>query len=400
MMALLQPADQQRAREALEAVARDLIEHAPVADHPMTYARAALFFHELERCAPELAASGLADGFLERSLEKVAQRPLPLSLHGGLLEVAWILGDYSDDDDACADVDSLVLEQLQGNAPRSYDLVSGLVGMGLYGIRGSGTQRGQAIVGAVLAELLNRAVEVEGGLAFHTSASDIPPPQRVRAPHGYFNLGIAHGVAGVIALASAACELGIEGGTARHLAQRCGSFLRQTLESNHACWIASTSDGTPSDVREPANIASWCYGVSGTCSALAHAAAQLDDPALLQWSVDQFCLAVEGGPAAGLRGGCVCHGHASVALAAIRLAQLCPDAPKLRNVAQTSLLRLLEARGDAAGLGGFEGGAGTVRHADASLLEGSVGIGLTLITALSGVRSSWGGLLGWPTTAP
>lgn len=399
MIPLLGPADRTRAHQALTAIADDVRQQAALTDRALPYARAALFFRELERTVPELAVEDLADELLERSLERVAEQALPLALHGGLLEVAWVLADaYEDDDDACSDVDSLVLEQLELGPARSYDLISGLVGMGLYGLKRSNTPAGREIVASVLARLRARSIEVDGGLAFFTPAADMPAPQRVRAPHGYFNLGLAHGVAGVVALASAAMELDGDDATARHLTAQCSGFARHALSSGLVSWIAAAPDGTPSDLHEPANTASWCYGVSGTSPALAHAAIQLRDPASLLWSADQFSRAIAG-PTPGLRGACVCHGHASVALGAARLASLCPDVPELHELAKDALVRILDARGMAPGLGGFHGGAGTGQDVDASVLEGSVGIGLTLVAGLSGHQPSWGGLLGWPPVA-
>src|SRR5262249_2093599 len=92
-----------------------------------------------------------------------------------------------------------------------YDLISGLVGFGVYALErmtpGADATRLAAVV--CLERVINRLAETAEhraeGITWWTNPAWLPPETRPRWPPGYYNVGLAHGVPGVIALLGCVC---------------------------------------------------------------------------------------------------------------------------------------------------------------------------------------------------
>ena len=113
-----------------------------------------------------------------------------------------------------------------GTSRRPYDLLDGLLGLGVYGV--SSPEGRLPLVERTVQRLVARNQIAAEGLAWHT------PPQsgdRNGFPEGHFNLGLAHGVAGVIAFLAGAME---EGSNATRLA-RCWLTRVHWLLADSAC---------------------------------------------------------------------------------------------------------------------------------------------------------------------
>ena len=94
--------------------------------------------------------------------------------------------------------------------------------------------------------------------------------QRTEAPDGYYNLGLAHGVPGVIALLGAACATGVAAGTARPLLDGAVAWLlAQRLPDGFVSQFSYWAG--PGIKAEPSRLA-WCYGDLGLAAALLYAA--------------------------------------------------------------------------------------------------------------------------------
>src|SRR5262249_26014505 len=93
-------------------------------------------------------------------------------------------------------------------------------------------------------------------------------------PTGYYNLGLAHGVPGVIALLGLACADGMDLRKVRPLLEGAVSWvLAQQHPHGFPAWIR------PEDTsRSPSRLA-WCYGDPGVAAALLGAADCVQEPA-------------------------------------------------------------------------------------------------------------------------
>lgn len=205
-----------------------------------------------------------------------------------------------------------------------------------------------------------------------------------RHPQGRCNLGVAHGVAGVIGCLSAAVLARCVPDDARTLlSDACDWLLAQRREVT--CRSAFGSfEGDDEESR-----AAWCYGDPGIALQLLHAARALQRPDLARAGHGIALHATRRQAAEGhVLDACLCHGSAGLSRLFARAAQATGDAA----LAQASLAWLdetlamqLPPESDAAyafgGLGGMQ--------ASVSVLEGSVGVGLALLAFLDPEAASW-----------
>lgn len=168
--------------------------------------------------------------------------------------------------------------------PGEYDLISGLTGLGLYHLVRHGTAP-SGMTTAVLEYLVALSAPVcrEGvslpGWWSGTGPDGTPDPAW---PGGHLNLGMAHGVAGVLALLSGAMRAGIQvQGHAGAVSELCATFDRHRQGSSAYPWwpaMISLRDyvrGTAAPGRQARP--SWCYGTPGQARAQQLAGLALGD---------------------------------------------------------------------------------------------------------------------------
>src|SRR5262249_36524012 len=147
-----------------------------------------------------------------------------LALYDGAAGVAWAAAHLAHrlpaaDRDARLDrFDRRVERALRAHrGHRDYDLVSGWVGLGVYALERLPRPGARRCLARVV-ELLDTAAErTPAGVTWRTAPALLPAPQRREYPDGYYNLGLAHGVAGAIGLLAAALAANVARRTARTL---------------------------------------------------------------------------------------------------------------------------------------------------------------------------------------
>ena len=168
--------------------------------------------------------------------------------------------------------------------PGEYDLISGLTGLGVYHlVRHGPAPSGMtaAVLGylVALAEPLCRHGESLPGWWSGTGPAGTPDPAW---PGGHLNLGMAHGIAGILALLSGAMRAGIQvDGHAEAVSELCATFDRYRQGSSGSPWwpamisLSEYSSGTASPGRQARP--SWCYGTPGHARAQQLAGLALGD---------------------------------------------------------------------------------------------------------------------------
>lgn len=324
-------------------------------------------------------------------------------LFAGLAGAGWVVQHIASDDAASRGFlalvdDDLVAALSAGSWSDHYDLVAGLVGFGVYFLERLRSAAGlpAAIEGLCrIVEHLDRASEEHpDGLAWHTRPELLPPWQRERHPDGYHDLGLAHGIPGIVALlgaitgtpaATPRCGELLAGATRWILAQRLGAGSRGRFPSTAV---------SPPGSGQPARLA-WCYGDPGVALALWGASRRAGPPAL-----EAEARALATGCArrvpeeSGVVDACLCHGAAGVAHILNRCYQASGD-PVLRSAAVAWFERTLAMRRPGEGAAGFltyKGDRDPSWVGATDLLEGAAGIGLALMSAL-GADPGWDRLL-------
>jgi lantibiotic biosynthesis protein len=348
-----------------------------------------------DRAAHQLQSSAyhdLADSCLERSLRcfSTTEPSIAGGLAGGAPGLAWCIEHLSFADRSptastfVEAVDRRLLEHLDSGQDLPYELLTGLVGWGIYGLERLPHSMAEELLLAILERLEATYVEYTDGIAWPTSPAFMTAEQRRQAPSGYVDCGLAHGVAGIVVLLAGMVDNGIE-------AERAASLLRDTVAWLMGQELAGRQTGLfPAhvDPNLPASTTrvAWCYGDLGVANALAIAAHSLGD-ASLSASASRIAVAAAICTAeqAQVEDCTICHGGAGMLHGLLRLERLYPAAELRLGVEHWSTWLLDRWQPGTIAQGAF---------APLGLLEGDVGIGLALLTALFDNEPTWDRALG------
>jgi lantibiotic biosynthesis protein len=301
--------------------------------------------------------------------------------------------EASDADDPNTEIDRALFELLARTPWRdAYDLTSGLVGYGAYALeRWPGTMA-TACLSRVCEHLEELAVPQEVGISWPTAESNLHPDERRSFPHGMFNLGVAHGVPGVLPVLAQAAAVGAASDSTRALLHEAVAWLlSRKLPAGDASVFPSAWG--PGAEPLPARAA-WCYGDPGIAAVLWVTGRAAGVPA---WEAEALSLARTAArrapEAAGVRDACLCHGAAGLGHLFNRLHQATGD-PELLAAAREWMRRALDLLEPGRGIGGSvtwgPDATGAMDWRDEpSVLTGAAGVALALLAATSPVEPAW-----------
>lgn len=357
----------------------------------------ALFFAYLDRARPGEGFDDLAMELLERTIQATAENPLMPSLYSGFSGVAWTLEHlagrlYEKDDEsedageevAMAMVEHVSLTPWLGH----YDLISGLVGFGVFALERLPRPGGEECLRRVVDRLAELSEHGPAGVTWLTRPEIMPEKDNEIYPAGNYNLGVAHGMPGVIALLGPAQKAGIE----------CRPLLDGAVEWLLAQKLPAGSGSifsysvAPGVTPGPSRVA-WCYGDLGISAALLVAARAVGEA---RWEAEALEIARHTAKRSlkdsSVTDAGICHGAAGVAHLFNRLHQATGD-PLLGDAARRWIDEALALRG-AEGVAGFRAWAPNEDRElgwreDVGFLTGAAGIGLALLAAATGVEPEW-----------
>ncbi len=357
-----------------------------------------------------LARSGFGpehEATARRLLEKVvaaaAEAELPASLYDGLAGVGWAMAHVRplmadlDLEDVSADIDAGLREHL-GSSPwkEDYDLISGLVGLGVAALERLPHPDAVACLERVIDRLTETVERRPDGLTWWTNPAWLIPETREKCPHGYYNLGLAHGVPGVIALLGRACAAGVAVEMARPLLDGAVRWLlaQQPADGSGFTHVIESENVEP---PKAARLA-WCYGDPGIAAALLLAARCVAEPAW-EKAARNIALRAAARPVdqAGVVDAGLCHGAAGLGHLFNRLYQATGD-EQLADAARFWFRRTLEMRHPERGIAGYAAWMplkpGDDRWLDdPGILTGVAGIALALLAATTMIEPDWDRML-------
>ncbi len=387
---------------AAREIAEEIEEVDPALVQPVELA---LFWAYAAGAFDDEASLARYDAAVARLGEHVQRGFRSPSLYGGLAGAGWVLAHIGGGtDEFLEEIDAKLIAELEASPwQREYDLIQGLVGLGVYfleRLRG-GAWTARHGIERVVDHLAAIAEPQRDGLTWHTAPERLMAWQREQCPAGYFNLGVAHGIPGVISMLGTAVALAPPeiAGRARELCERATRWLRaQRLppdpRGRFASWL-----GNEHRARKPTRTA-WCYGEPGIAAAAWSAALRTGaDPG--EWR--ELALEAARRPAelCHVVDPNLCHGAAGLAHLCNRFYQAAGD-PAFRNASRGWFERALAMRRPGAGIAGFTAWRS---HSDdpadpeaafqtsQDLLDGTAGVGLALLAALRGEEPGWDRLL-------
>ena len=373
------------------------------------------------------ARSGYGDDetamrFLNEAIVAVSMLPMLPSLYSGFTGVAWAVAHLdasanrrgsgvpaaSDgartplnlsesanppSDDPNEAIDEALIQYLSQSPWRGeYDLISGLVGIGVYALERLPRPSAVICLERVLNRLDETAERSREGIAWFTPPEHLPDWQRTLCPDGYYNLGLAHGVPGVIALLGGACAANVLRAKAQPLLEGAVSWLlRQKLPEGAG---SSFSSWAGPGVERDASRLAWCYGDVGLAAALLVAARCTDNPDWEREAVEIMRRAAERSlEQAGIVDAGLCHGAAGLGHLFNRMFQTTGEM-QFKEAGQFWFERTLEMRQPNQGIAGYSGYLpledGTPQWvADPGILTGAAGIALALLATTTSIEPAW-----------
>lgn len=398
---MLDEAGSERAAIAAAAIARDLRE-SPADGIGYSYASGragtALFLAHWATVGGEPADCAAALDHLEKAWTMAEENPMTLSLFAGLTglvqashQISRLLGVDALPRGVEAIDEALIDLLLREGWEYQYDLIYGLVGFGCYAVLHPDPATARTIGTLVLDKLAELAVADGNGVRWRTEPRHRPLARRDSLPEKYCDLGVAHGLAGVIGVLSQLGSIVAENRSSRELLGAAVAFLlrQKRARADLSCMPAFVPD-EGEDCR-----AAWCYGDVGIGLVLIGAGQAHERPA---WVVEgEGMLLRDARRSVKERrvGDCsLCHGSAGIAHLYAR-AYRGTGRPALREEAMRWYEWTLRERREGHGFGGYLGWVSEKQRYEPApgLLVGSAGIGLVLSSALDDSEPWWDRLL-------
>lgn len=352
-----------------------------------------LYLHDKDDISAETAIR-----LLDEATDAAATLRLPPSLYFGFSGIGWIAAHlegrlFEESEDNGREVDETLLHSLNRFPwEGKYDLFEGLVGLGVYALERLPRPSAASLLEAVVAHLAALAEHTPEGACFFNPPDSLPPKYRRNLfPKGTYNLGVPHGIAGVIALLGAVCHVGIATEQARPLVGESVRWLlarERPVESDFRFMNTYTAEADVDRGR-----LAWCHGDLGIAMALLMAARGAGEAS---WESEARRIAKAAAahlpedtraPDVGL-----CHGAAGIGHLFNRLYQTTGEA-SLGEAARLWLFRALTLREPGVGVGGYRMVQEGEKFDHPGFRIGSSGVGLALLAAISPVEPDWDRLL-------
>jgi hypothetical protein len=197
----------------------------------------------------------------------------------GLSGVGWALAHVIDVDalpEKPTEILDRVLTELSKPWPGEHGLLYGTAGFALYLLERLPAQH--AVIGlADMIDQLSIAAEStrDGLIAWRVLPRFVSDELKASYPNGYYDLGVADGIPGIIAILCAAWSKGIRRDKVKALYEPAVQWLlnRRLQPEECATFPARVVSGAPS----PPSRAGWCYGDPGVSATLFTAARVIGD---------------------------------------------------------------------------------------------------------------------------
>ena len=205
-------------------------------------------------------------------------------------------------------------------------------------------------------------------------------------PHGHVDLGVAHGVPGVLGALAAASSAGLEvPGLADAVRALVDLVLLSAVHDSRGPTWTSTAGTAPDGTLLPADEhparPGWCYGSPGVAAALASAGRALDDHQVRHEALRALGAEMARGSFdRGLSSPTLCHGTAGMLASALATASS-TGADVAREATVRARRALLRSLDPAAPLGVRDEEVPGVRVDNPGLLCGAAGVALVLLDA-------------------
>ncbi|MCY1033416.1 lanthionine synthetase C family protein [Corallococcus sp. BB11-1] len=365
----------------------------------------AVLFDALARAHDDARHRATSEVLLERATGALTSETLGPDFYDGFAGIAWAVQHVqrppeAPDADPLTDIDTALGDFLQTRPwTQRYDLVSGLVGMGVYALERLPRVGARQCLEAVVARLGELAEPTPEGWRWRTLPGHVEPRLREEQPRGGFNLGVAHGIAGVLTVLGGAVASGVAEASARALLHGGWTWLMARRGKDTEPARFPTRVGLQEEPLTWPRRPAWCYGDPGVSLGLHTLARAVGN---VEWEAQALALCRESTrrwtDVTSVQDGGLCHGAAGLAHLYNRLFQTTGEAV-FEAASRFWFARLLTVhRQPGTGVGGFR----TLERFDGDaeawtdhpgLLAGATGIALALLAATTSEDPTWDRML-------
>ncbi|UMR35348.1 lanthionine synthetase C family protein [Paenibacillus polymyxa] len=285
-----------------------------------------------------------------------------------------------------------------------YDVISGWSGIGRYMLLFSDVPEMRDLLEEVLKYLVmlsgERAWKGEVLPSWYIPVHNLPSHEQLRYPEGYFNIGMAHGIPGPLALLSIAWHQNVRVSGHKEAIERYSSWLDHWKQKNDFGWYwpnnISYKEYMNGVIPDETEREAWCYGTPGVARSLWLAGRALENEYLKMSAVDAF-KSIYARPRErwSIYSPTVCHGYSGLIKLTHQMYLDTGDV-ELREYALGLLLEVVEKFDSEAAFGFCDIVKDTqsVKHLDfVGVLDGVSGIVMTLLDTLESEESVWGSSL-------
>ncbi len=335
--------------------------------------------------------------YLEEAFAAAGRLKMQPRFYSGLPGLGWagqlVQTALGLDEDLVEEIDEPLVAWAENDPPAGdYDLIRGMSGLGCYFLARMPRPMAARGLGVVVRYLADQAQERDDGLAWFTPSQVLGSEYRGISPEGHFDIGLAHGAAGAVALLGRIAQAGIEVPLATETILRALTWIAGRERSEGSLRFPSWIDPLEKQPR-PSRLA-WCYGDLGVAVGMFDAARRIGRA---DWQEQALVVArraadVHGDGAKVLDAG-ICHGAAGAAHIFNRFHQATRE-PVFAAAARRWYRRTLELREVGQGFAGFRAFFPHVNPDEPwmprpGLLTGAAGIGLALAAAVTDREPVW-----------
>lgn len=402
--ALLDGSDRHRAIQAADRIIQDLRSASDSCCYSLCAGASghALLMSYAKRAGRAEEAD--VDRYLDHALAALVSQPIERGLFQGYTGVAWVLehivGSDEHDGNVAADL-RLVTETQDRNREHRFDLFFGVLGDAVFVLERPLGRAQCAALEAIVDSLETLAERDASGVMWRSLPQHIGPIKS-HYPDGYAATGLAHGLAGAIAVLAQIAVSDVPSNLrsrARALADASVDWLvAHAHPEKTAGFPYMIANGKPRFGRSV-----WCHGDLGVATSLILAGRALANSYWVEMGLKTARAAFSrDGLDDRITDGCLCHGAAGVAHLYNRIAQSTTD-EACALAARAWYQRLLEQLDPSQFFAGLrfyvsqpdaDGRAVMEWRPDSSLLSGSAGVAIALLAAASDEEPTWDRFLG------
>jgi len=286
------------------------------------YSSILLLFSQLDNLFPNEKWGDAAHEYvlkIKNDLEEHGVNSIPVSLYGGLAGVCFSIYHASKENtryyrliDQLNDylieaINTHYLIPLQYNLRQgrpseipAYDLIQGIVGQGVYAISNLSSEKLNSFAKEIIRTLidLTKPIRVESTWVpgwYAPSYFQLTKEEELEFPKGNFNLGLAHGVTGILAFLSIAALRGIEVEGQIEAIETVTNWLKTHRKEFNGTYFWPAKISYADEFQKNGNSESkfsgrdaWCYGTPGIARSLYLAGKVLKNDSLQTYALDSF----------------------------------------------------------------------------------------------------------------